>query len=132
MSLTRDDLAEEALANLFADGGTGQAPEAEDIEYVKARIDPLLEELSARSIVTIPDANDIEPKFFFALATLLANLCAPKVISQPGNGAVREDAEERLRIMVNNSPAASPTLGIDPLLQQPGYGLSLARWTRGY
>lgn len=126
----RTALAGEALSNLFKDGGTGQSPEDEDILYVDSRIDAMLEDLSGRNVVSITDPDDIPPAYFLALGEILADVCAPK-FNRPRNPAMRLDAEDRLKTVVNNTPAVNKTLKVDPALRRGATGLSLARWTRG-
>lgn len=125
---TSDMLAAEALANLFRDGGAGQSPEAEDIEYVKARISAVLDRLAAKNIVTIPDVEDIEPAYFLNLAELVAIECAPKFGGQKSL-EMRDNAEEELRVMVRRSDGRK--LRVDPALTPGPASLSLARWSRG-
>lgn len=113
--LTSTMLANEALAILSADGGTGQDPDTEDTQFVISRIEPLVEELAARNVVTVSDIDDISPPYFSALAELLANDCAPK-FGQSKNPALREDAEGRLKIMSRAGP--SYTLKTDRLMRR--------------
>jgi hypothetical protein len=126
---TRTMLANEAL-DILQRNGLGQSPEAEDTAKVDAKIDALVAELESRQVVSVPDLEDIEAAHFNPLAELLANECAPNFGLQK-NPNVKEMAEDRLKIMVNNAQAPRKTLGIDPLLSGGGYGLSLARWTSG-
>src|SRR6185436_17691637 len=95
---TRIMLVDEALATLFSDGGTGQSPDPEDVEFVDSRIDALLGELSGRNIVTVSDPEDINEAIFMPLAELLADYCAPK-FGQQRNPAARMDAEDRIQIV---------------------------------
>lgn len=125
----RDALAEEALANLLV-VGSGQSSDSEDKEFVKSRIDAVSEGLIARGVVTIPDLDDIEPRFFLPLAELLANECAPK-FGQPKSIAVRDDAEDRLKLMVQYTGNPPVQLKTDVALRTRR-GLSLARWTQGW
>lgn len=127
---TRTMLANEAL-DILQRVGLGQSPDSEDTEKIDRKIDALLAELSARNIVEIPDPDDIDAAFFNPLAELLANEAAPNFGGQK-NPAVREAGEERLKIMVNNTPATNKTLGVDRSLPTGRLtGLSLARWTSG-
>lgn len=126
---TRTMLANEALV-LLQKVGLGQSPDAEDTAKVDEKIDAVLDELSERNIVTIPDPDDIRAAYFNPLAELLANECAPNFGGQKSM-AIKEQAEDRLKTMVNNAPASKKTLGIDQLLSSGNYGLSLARWTSG-
>jgi hypothetical protein len=128
---TRTMLANEALELLQMGGGLGGAPDAEDTQKMDRKIDAVLAELSERGIVDIPDVGDIPPAYFSPLAEILANEAAPN-FSKQKNPAVRESAEERLKIMTNNTPATNKTLGVDRSLPTGRRtGLSLARWTTG-
>jgi hypothetical protein len=127
---TRTMLANEAL-DILQRNGLGQSPDAEDTQKIDTKIDALLAELSARQIVDVPDAEDIEPAYFNSIAELLANEAAPN-FGLPKNPVMKDAAEERLKIMVNNSPPSSKTLGVDASLPVGRrQGLSLARWTSG-
>ena len=75
---TREQLVAEALTELFADGGSGQSPDAEDRDAVDRKVDGLIEELAARNIVTVANDAQIPPEWFGPLAELLANDCAPR------------------------------------------------------
>jgi hypothetical protein len=128
---TRVILANEAL-DILQRVGLGQSADAEDTAKITLKIDALLAELSERTIVDIPDSDDIPPAYFNALAELLANEAAPNFGGQK-NPAVREAGEERLKVMVNNSPASNKTLGVDASLPTGGrVGLSVASWTSGF
>jgi hypothetical protein len=123
-------LTAEALATLFADGGTGQSPDAEDVAFVSSRIDALLEELSARNIVTVSDADDINPGIFMPLAELLADYCAPK-FGQQRNAATRLDAEDRIQIVNTRSNVDQFKLKVDPAIRGGRIGYTVARWRAG-
>jgi hypothetical protein len=99
---TREELVAEALTELFADGGSGQSPDAEDRDAVDRKVDGLIEELAARNIVTVTDAQ-IPTEWFGPLAELLADACGPR-FGRPKNAALREDAEARLKVMTRGSP----------------------------
>ena len=99
---TREQLVAEALTELFADGGSGQSPDAEDRDAVDRKVDGLIEELAARNIVTVNDAQ-IPPEWFGPLAELLADACGPR-FGRPKNAALREDAEARLKVMTRGAP----------------------------
>ena len=73
---TQDELVDEALRKLMV-VGSGQSPDAEDQELVDGKVGTLIDQLSADGIVTISDPDVIRGEFFDALASLLANLCAP-------------------------------------------------------
>ena len=111
---TRDALVAEALTELFADGGAGQSPDAEDRDAVDRKVDGLIEELAARGIVTVANDEQIPPEWFGPLAELLANECAPR-FGRPKSTALREDAEARLKVMTRLS--SRRLLGTDALLR---------------
>lgn len=126
----RDALATEALSILLV-VGSGQSADSEDMEFVKSRIDPVSEGLSARGVITIADLDDIEPAVFHPLADLLANECSPR-FGQPKSLAVRDDAEDRLKLTVQFAGNPPALLKTDPSLSKKPPGLSLASWTRGW
>ncbi len=127
---TRTMLANEAL-DLLQKVGLGQGPDPEDTAKVDGKIDAVLAELEVRQIVSIPDPEDIYAAYFNPLAELVANECAPNFGGQKSL-AIKESAEDRLKIMVQNAEAPRKTLGIDPLLQSSRRpGLSVAGWTSG-
>ena len=111
---TRAELISEALTELFADGGTGQAPDAEDQDAVDRKVDALIEELAARNIVTVADTDAIPAEWLGPLAELLANECAPR-FGRPKSPALREDAEARLKVMTRLG--SRRLLGTDPMLR---------------
>jgi hypothetical protein len=111
---TRDELVAEALTELFADGGSGQSPDAEDRDAVDRKVDGLIEELAARNIVTVSDDEQIPPEWFGPLVELLANECAPR-FGRPKSAALREDAEARLKVMTRGSPRR--LLGTDAIFR---------------
>lgn len=127
---TRIMLVDEALATLFSDGGTGQSPDPEDVQFVDSRVDALLGELSRRSIVTVSDPDDIDEAIFMPLAELLADYCAPK-FGQQRNKATRDDAEDRIEIATTRGNVDQFKLKTDPALPNGWARYSLARWTSG-
>lgn len=127
---TRLMLVDEALATLFSDGGTGQSPDPEDVEFVDSRVDALLGELSARDIVTVPDPEDINEAIFMPLAELLADYCAPK-FGQQRNKDMRLDAEDRIQIVNTRSDIDQFKLKTDPAISPRVRGYSYARLIRG-
>src|ERR1044071_7970350 len=95
---TREELVDEALVNLFADGGSGQSPEAEDQATVDRKVDGLLAELRTRDICDVVNDQQIPAAWFNPLAELLANECATAFGAQK-SAALREDAMARLKDM---------------------------------
>jgi hypothetical protein len=116
---TRDDLIDEALTNLFADGGAGQAPDAESQATVDRKVDGLLAELRAREICDVVNDQQIPTAWFNPLAELLANECATAFGAQK-SAALREDAMARLKDMARNEPMR--LLGTDPMLRAGARG----------
>src|SRR6185295_16879817 len=100
---TRDDLIDEALTNLFADGGAGQAPDAESQAIVDRKVDGLFAELRTRDICNVVNDQQIPAEWFNPLAELLANECATAFGAQKST-ALREDAMARLKDMARNEP----------------------------
>ena len=104
---TRDDLIDEALTNLFADGGAGQAPDAESQATVDRKVDGLLAELRAREICDVVNDQQIPTAWFNPLAELLANECATAFGAQK-SAALREDA---VPVGVSCSPLNGTAIG---------------------
>jgi len=69
---TRTDLINSALGHL-GDLAAGQVPSVEDFDAVDKYVDPLIEELDARQIVTIDDVEAIPSELFIPLGILLAD-----------------------------------------------------------
>ena len=111
---TRDQLIDEALVNLFADGGAGQAPDAESQAIVDRKVDGLFAELRARDICNVANDQQIPAEWFNPLAELLANECATAFGAQK-SAALREDAMARLKDMARNEPMR--LLGTDLMLR---------------
>lgn len=68
---TRVDLVHKALKNLGV-LPQGQPPAAEEFNQVNALIDPMIEDLAGRDIVTITSTGVFEDKYFLHLAHILA------------------------------------------------------------
>lgn len=68
---TRTDLVHKALKNLGV-LPQGQAPSAEEYNQVDALVEPMIEELAARDIITLASTAVFEDKYFLALAHVLA------------------------------------------------------------
>ncbi len=116
---TRDQLIDEALTNLFADGGAGQAPDAESQAIVDRKVDGLFAELRARAICNVVNDEQIPAEWFNPLAELLANECATAFGAQK-SAALREDAMERLKDMARNEPMR--LLGTERMLRTGARG----------
>lgn len=111
---TREQLVDEALTNLFADGGSGQTPAAEDQATVDRKVDGLLAELRTRDICNVVNDQQIPAEWFAPLADLLANECAMSFGAQK-SASLREDAFSRLKEMTRGEPMR--LLGTDPMLR---------------
>jgi hypothetical protein len=99
---SRVDLVEQAAKNLnILPPGTTLA--AEDSTTIDGYVDGVLEELSGREIVTIPDPDDIEPRHFYALAICLADAC--KYEFAAGMAFDVATAEAKLRHMERSGPS---------------------------
>ena len=72
---TRQDLIIAVLEKLNA-VGVGQAPAAEDILTVGAKVDGKLPELAHRQVIYVPDADQIEDEYLDPLATIVADASA--------------------------------------------------------
>lgn len=72
MSRTRNDLVNEALANLGI-LAAGQNANAEDFEAVDGKVDALKAWLEATDVVTIDEIDEIPDEIFNQLAVLLAD-----------------------------------------------------------
>ena len=116
---TRDQLVDEALTNLFADGGAGQAPDAESQATVDRKVDGLFAELRARNVCNVVNDEQIPVEWFNPLAELLATECATAFGAQK-SAALREDAMARLKDMARNEPMR--LLGTDPMLRAGARG----------
>jgi hypothetical protein len=103
---TRRDLVGQALANLGV-LAAGQTPADEDFEAVDAQVDPTLDTLNGREIVTVGDADEIPSEWFTPLAIILANDCA-KSFGLPRTTV--EDAEAALREMTRGRPTGEPLI----------------------
>lgn len=126
---TRLELASMALDELM-DAGTGSSHDAEEIEKVDSRFDGLIGELEIRGVLQIADDQDIPVEWTGPLAELLANECSRIYGKQKMPLQMREEVEDRLRIMVNRQDT-NKTLKVDPSLQSGPYGYTVSRWTRG-
>lgn len=126
---TRQELVAMAADELLLVGG-GNTVEADDAEYIDSKFDGLMGELSGRGIVSISDDDAIPIEWSGPLAELLANECARKFGKQRMPLQMRNEIEDRLQVMVNRT-GVEQKLKVDPALRGGGYGLSIARWTRG-
>lgn len=74
MTKTRTDLVHRALKNLGV-LPQGVNPSAEEYTSVNDLIDPMVEELSAKDIYYLQDANAIPDEAFSPLGNILASAC---------------------------------------------------------
>ena len=125
---TRVQLKNQALTNLNIIG-VGQEAEDDEMQVVEDLVDPLIEDLNARGIVYVSDADAIDNSVFMPLAELLANEAAP-AFGQPKNPAKQEVCEERLRVVTRRAPPARMLLQTDTALRTHGM-FTLAQWRRG-
>lgn len=113
MARTRSDLIDEA-ADLLNIVGAGETLSAEDREKIDRRIDPKIADLSARRIVYIPDADEIEDAYFDALAALVAEASGPS-FGQGRNSDARIASENLLR------EASAPSWGPEDVVEAEYY-----------
>jgi hypothetical protein len=108
---TRSDLiaATLSLLNVLA---AGQSPEAEDFDAIDGIIDGKLKELSLRSIVYIPNADELDDELVDPLSIILANTAAPS-FGQPRNEESRLMAEAMLRSFLPSTYVTGSTLAVD-------------------
>src|SRR5690606_11929566 len=95
MSKTREQLVLRCLQKLKV-VAAGQQPSAEDAQVVDDMVEPVLAELSARSVYAYGDPDKIEDECFEHLATVLAQTCADD-FGLAGDDGMRLRAENRLR-----------------------------------
>lgn len=125
---TRDELVAMALDELQA-VGAGQTADVEDADKVDSRVDGLLGELASRGVLYVANEDEIPAEYCGPLAELLANECAP-AFGRQKNPNLREDAESRLRVMVQRAIPSNRLLQTDPMLRGSGH-LTYNRWLRG-
>lgn len=97
MPKTRADLVDE-VADLLNLTGPGETLASEDRTKIERRIDPKIEDLAARRIVYIADADNIDDAYFEPLAALVAEVAGPS-FGVPRNLEARLVAEDRFREM---------------------------------
>lgn len=92
---SRENLVNRALQKLRV-LGAGQTASAEDYKVVDDVVEPVLSELSTRSVYGYGNPDNIEDDAFEHLATCLAQASAPDFGLEPDDG-LRLMAETRLR-----------------------------------
>lgn len=126
---TREQLVEMAAEELQL-VGSGQVLEDEDADKIDSRLDGLASELASRGVYEISDDSQIPIEAAGPLAVCLAVECATIFGVQKDYGA-REDAENRLRIIVQRIQPPHDTLRVDTAISSRPAFLSYQRWLRG-
>ena len=103
MPKTLTDLKSEAFG-ILTGNDPFQAPATEELETIGTYVEPLVEQLSADGIVTIPDTDEIPDEYFLPLARLLANVAGPRFGS-----AMNADAKEMDERALRRISASRPT-----------------------
>jgi hypothetical protein len=75
MAKSRTDLVERALKNLGV-LPSGMTPNVQEYNSIDELIDPMIEDLIARDIFFVEDADAIDDKAFLALGNILAGVAA--------------------------------------------------------
>ena len=96
--------------------GAGQDAPAEDYQAVEDRIQPLLDDLSARNVIYVPDVDAIDNSQFPYLVQLLAQFCSPKFEKQM-DASVITFAENRLRTIARIGKGTGQNLRVDRALR---------------
>lgn len=97
---TRRELIDQVLANLGV-LTPGQIATDDDVNAVDRYVDPVIESLEQREIVSIQDAENIAPRHFLALAVCIADACK----AEYGGGEFDVmKAEQDLRVMSRSGP----------------------------
>lgn len=99
---TLTELQTEALG-ILTGLDPNQEPSAEDLQTIGAYVGPLVEQLSADTIIDIADTDAIPEAVFLPLARLLANVAAPRFGSQI-NDQARVIDERTLRRIASTRP----------------------------
>jgi len=97
MAKTRSDLIHRALQNLGV-LPSGMTPNVQEYNSIDALVDPMIEDLIARDIYYVEDADAIEDKVFLALGNVLAGRAAAEfgLQNDPAIAARAERGEEDL------------------------------------
>jgi len=96
---TQTELIQATLEELLVIGN-GETPTAEESDVVERRIVPLLDDLSLRGVVHVPDPDEIEAAVFRHLVPLLAQDCAPS-FGKRADYSVLAYAEDQLRTITS-------------------------------
>lgn len=102
MPKTLTDLKTKAFS-ILTGNDPFQSPATEEIETIGASVEPLVEQLSVDSIVTISDTDEIPDEYFLPLARLLANTAGPD-FGVPMDDAKRMVDEQILRRLSASRP----------------------------
>ena len=107
LSKTRSQLIERAAKDLGIIE-PGETLSTEDRDTFDGLVDPLIAQLSAESIVTIQDDEQIENEYFLPLARMLANIAGPDFGSPINEAAKMQD--ERILRKLSGAKASTETL----------------------
>lgn len=80
-----------------------QTPAAEDLATIETYVGPLVAQLEADQIVSIPDTDEIPDEYFMPLARLLANVAGPR-FGSPMNEQAKMVDERALRRLTASKP----------------------------
>lgn len=110
---TRRELVEEAIGVLGV-VGAGQAPEVEDVAKVDSKVEATIDDLRARDVYYVSDAEEVDTEIFLDLAACLAGNCMADfgMANDPRVTAVAMAAENSLRIKSAQGPTYK-TLRVD-------------------
>lgn len=106
MSRTRAELRFKVLA-IITGGDVGQEPSGEDAAAIDRYIDDAIDELSAKNIVAIQDADDIPNDTFSNLAEYVANAAADEFGGKMDKEKKRY-IENELRVISRQTPGYGP------------------------
>lgn len=128
---TLTQLVNKAAAELRLIDASGDTLAAEDRVLIEDMAYPVLYDLDARGIVSIPDAEAIPLTYFMWVAKLLAIASEADFGKPPTPDAVRESYEDKLRIAVNNEGPTNRYLRVDSALQQHWWPYTLLNGRSG-
>lgn len=104
LTRTRVHLINEVAYTKLRVAGTGQPLEPEYQDEIDQKIDPLILQLSVDEICHVGDINNIPGEWFDAIASLLANICAP-LVGKPFSPDAQQYFERNLRRLVSTRPS---------------------------
>lgn len=106
MSRTRAELRFKVLA-ILTSGDVGQEPSGEDAAAIDKYIDDAIDELSAKNIVYVQDADDVPGELFSNLAEYVANAAADEFAGKMDKDKKRY-LENELRVIARQMPGYGP------------------------